>query len=170
MNIPSMSPLTSSGILSDVKNRYAGYPRPPINSRLCLHFICFLHVGDSVVVHTFWKFAMTRTDAWAKPGGPKYIVGVTNFVHREALPKHASRAAIYRCVLQNLRLLPDPVIWNHVIPSLRNFCASPVKGQERSTEAEQIVVQMKTEAERKKTLASAKDVSGGLFRPRASLH
>jgi len=113
---------------------------------------------------------MTRTDAWAKPGGPKYIVGVTNFVHREALPKHASRAAIYRCVLQNLRLLPDPVIWAHVIPSLRKLCASPAKDKGRHGngdgsangpvfEADLRAAQTRTEAERKKTLGSAKDVS-----------
>jgi hypothetical protein len=68
---------------------------------------------------------MTR-DRWkADPSGPKYIIGVTNYVYRPPLPKLNSRAAMYRCLLQNLRLIPDPVIWSMVVPAMRKWCTAP---------------------------------------------
>jgi hypothetical protein len=79
---------------------------------------------------------------------------------------------MYRCVLQNLRLLPDPVIWAHVVPLLRKFCASPIKARGEAqmaslrTGEELRAANMKSEAERKKTLASARDVSCIPFRQR----
>ena len=121
---------------------------------------------------------MTR-DSWKdNPAGPKYIVGVTNFVYRQPLPKFNSRAAMYRCLLQNLRLIPDPVIWSMVVPAMRKWCAAPPKtisssgaartgaGGEAGPGQTTLDLEMAAKAEekelqqiRKRTLENAKEVS-----------
>lgn len=121
---------------------------------------------------------MTR-DSWKdNPAGPKYIVGVTNFVYRQPLPKLNSRAAMYRCLLQNLRLIPDPVIWSMVVPAMRKWCAAPPKtisssgaartgaGGEAGPGQTTLDLEMAAKAEekelqqiRKRTLENAKEVS-----------
>ena len=65
---------------------------------------------------------------------PEFNIGVTNFIHQPELPTLKSRPAMYRMALRHLRLLPDPIIWLHVIPTMRKACSykPPPSGQETS--------------------------------------
>ena len=84
-------------------------------------------------------------------------------------PAFGSRAALYRAFLRNLRFLPDPHLWMMLQPAMREYCRSrPVKYSLEEVNLHELVLtegQEKTkqivqsDLERKKSLASARDVS-----------
>ena len=54
---------------------------------------------------------------------PRWKQLIVPYSRRIELPVFKSRAAMYRAVLQHLRLLPDPMVWMWVIPRMRELCA-----------------------------------------------
>ena len=77
---------------------------------------------------------------------------MSNLAYRELFRAHVikstprSRAVLYRSYLQHLRLIPDPHVWNILVPPFRRLCEDPYAGPNdvRDTEDKESGIDSKT--------------------------